>query len=461
MDSGENKIDNSIESTMNMTQDEIERLLAAQESQSSDEQKDFSDTDLESLLSNLGEESDRDIQEISNLLNRADNNEAVADDVLSLIQRQEANGETAYDAMDLFSEEQSEKKEGFLKRLLKKFKRKKKEEKNEEVKEEAVSEKNNAEVVEETITQSNMLEALAMLGDSIKEDTNADTVKHSEEEKSAKNKKKKEKKNKKAQKEKNPQKEKKPKNSEDAAEKETDKLPEKSTKKKKEKKIKEKKVKEKPPQNEPIREKMPVEDAIAVLEEEAQEWPHKKKIIMVFVAAVMIMLGFLVVSHYFTRHTNKKLAENAYAESDYLECYQLLYGQKLNDSQAVMFHRSELVLKMDIFWNHYQEFISGKQFLEGLDKLVQFVYDYPNLHDYATEWNCQDTVADTYIRVLTILSEEYQVSEQEAIAIAELEDDIDYTRALHKLVEEKYKKDALNQAYPDILPEEEKKITKK
>ena len=109
MDSNEKNLDSSLESAMNMTQEEIERFLAQQEEQSSNEQLGFDDADLASLLSELGEEEDTDIQEISNLLNRADNNEAVAADVVELMQRQEAEGETAYDAMDLFSGEQTEK----------------------------------------------------------------------------------------------------------------------------------------------------------------------------------------------------------------------------------------------------------------------------------------------------------------------------------------------------------------
>ena len=102
MDSNEKNLDM-------MTQEDIERLLAEQ--QNNIEKPNFEDADLASLLSELEAADDADIQEISDLLNNAEKNEAVDDDVLTLMKKQEAEGENAYDAMDLFSNAEPEKKE--------------------------------------------------------------------------------------------------------------------------------------------------------------------------------------------------------------------------------------------------------------------------------------------------------------------------------------------------------------
>ena len=75
MSSNENNLDNSIESALNMSQDEIESLLNGYE-QSNNEQFDFDGEDLASLLSELEAADDEDIQEISNLLEKAETNEA-------------------------------------------------------------------------------------------------------------------------------------------------------------------------------------------------------------------------------------------------------------------------------------------------------------------------------------------------------------------------------------------------
>lgn len=475
MDSNEKNLDNSLESAMNMTQEEIERLLAQQEAQSSSEQFSFDDADLTSLLSELGEEKDTDLEEISNLLDRADNNEAVAEDVVALMNRQEAEGENAYDALDLFSGEQSEKKEGFFKRLINNYKNKKKEkqekkQQQKELKKEQKRQKKQQQEppeqqqepvcdtlqAEETVSDS-MADAFSLLnGDDIgaipnKKEATSEAAKENKSEK-----KKKEKKAKKNQKEKT---------NAPAELTDEEQISEKSSKKKKDKKGKEEKPKKKKGKEkknsaeEPIREKKTAEADKEALSVDEQEAPHKKKIIMVFVAAVMIMLGFLVVNYYFTGHANKQLAEESYKAEDYLECYQLMYGQRLNDSQNAMFHRSELILRMDIFWNHYEDFISNNQLLEGIDNLVQFVFEYPDLSKYAAEWNCQDIVEGTYNNVITILEEDYKVNEQTVLDIAALEDDVEYTRALAELVEIKKENDAINQAYPDILPPELDRIT--
>ena len=472
MDSNEKNLEN-------MTQEDIERLLAEQEQQSAEEQYNFEDADLASLLSQLEAADDGDIQEISDLLDKADKNEAVAEDVVALMKEQEAAGETAYDAMDLFSDGEQEKKEGFFKRLLKKFKTKKQEnqEKNQDKQEKKLEKQkkkqdkqekkrnkqekkqdtpNTQEVQEENLPQESSDElmdfAIAMLnseaeGDSTQQENSA-VVEEKEKKTAKKKKEKKPKKSKKASKAKEG----------DAVDEEDEATAEKSGKKKKAKKVKEKKAKGKKPQDNVIREKPVVEETVNIIEEEeTEEFPHKKKIIMVFVAAIMIMLGFLVVNHYYTGHTNKQLAEEAYEAEDYLECYQLLYGQKLNDSQTAMFHRSELTLMMNMFWNHYNEFVAEQKQLEGLDKLVQFVYDYPEVYAYAAEWNCLDTVEPTYNEVLNILSVEYEVDEQRVLEIAGFEDDVDYTKELTALVEKKQKNDELEQKYPDILPEEKDK----
>ncbi len=428
-----------------MTQEEIERFL--EEQQNTKPQNNFDDSDLASLLSQLEDTDGADLQEISDLLNKADNNEAVADDVIAFMNKQEAEGENAYEAMDLFSGEIPEKKEGFFKKLLKKFKKEKKKPEGEQQPEQ---------VVEEEKKQDTMDIALAMLEE--------DTIEEKKTEAPAEKKKK-------AKKEKKPKDTKKKKKEQDVkpegeeGQEELEAIEEKGKKKKKDKK--EKKGKEKKNSKtqeqeelEAIREKTPVEDVATIIEElDSDEMPNKKKIIVVFIAAVMIMLGYLVVNYYFTRHANKQLAEEAYAEEDYLECYQLLYGQRLNDSQAAMFHRSELLLKMDIFWNHYNEFVATQKQLEALDELVQFVYEYPELSTYAIQWNCQDIVDHTYTGVIDILSKDYEVDIQKVTDIATLESDVDYTKALVALLEEKKKKDEINQKYPDILPEEEDRLT--
>ena len=448
MDSKDKTIDNSLESAMNMTQDEIEWLLNQQSGGTDDSLPEDLDADLMSLLADLESSNDENIQDISALLTKDEMNEAVDDSIAALLNAQEEPGETAYDAMDLFSgEETKEEKKG----LLSKFSRKKKEEtkKSKEVKEKKEKKEKPAkkpkkkdkktesgepldwesiELPEDYATnmnESSLDDALTMLqGSPVAEKKKEEPVKKeaAPKEKKKKDKKKKEK-------------------TKDKSKKKTEKKGGKDTKEK----IR-------------IKEKGTIEEAIMELEAESEEPPNKKKIAMVFLASILILCGFLVVNYYFTGHANKRLAREAFEEKDYLECYQLLYGQRLNDSQSAMYHRSELILKDGIFWRDYETYTKQEQWLEGLDELVQYVHNYPELEQYADKWNCSDIVVNTYEQVQDILEADYDTDVECASQIAKLKKDEDYTRALLKIVEEKQKRDAIYKKYPDILPEEEERL---
>ena len=125
MSSSDNNFENSLDSALNMSQEEIEKLLNGQ-GLTENNAPDYEAADLESLLSELEAMEDDDIQEISDLLDKAENNEAADPEIMDLLNMQDEVDDTpAYDAMDLFSAEGGAvPKESFWKRLLARFKKK-------------------------------------------------------------------------------------------------------------------------------------------------------------------------------------------------------------------------------------------------------------------------------------------------------------------------------------------------
>lgn len=459
MDSNEKMINNSLESTMNMSQDDIEKLLLQYEEQGKAEEPTIDDLELESLLAGFDNQEDAAIKDISDLLNKSERNEAVDNQVAALLKSQEEDSLTAYDAMDLFSGESNKKKESFWYKLLKKFKNPKEDKKDKEEaykKKKKKSKKDNKKQQKNEVIQdwaeidlqddninnsqdNSMSDALALLTGNLNDDNSKESVKIENDKKKNK---------------------KKAKNTEEKEIKEKNK---KSKGKENKEKNKEKKDKKNEKDNQDIREKVKekptIADAILELEAEQEEPPHKKKVIMTFVASILIMLGFLVVNYYFTGHANKRLAEEAYEKQDYLECYQLLYGQKMNDSQKAMYKRAECILKTDIFWRDYNSYMEEEKWLEGLDELTQYVHQYPQYLEEAKTWNGQELVENTYYQVKELLSEEYETDVEIIKQIAALENDVDYTRALVIITEEKEKREALNKKYPDMLPEEKDRLS--
>ena len=429
MSSNENNLDNSIESALNMSQDEIESLLNGYE-QSNNEQFDFEGEDLASLLSELEAADDEDIQEISNLLEKAETNEAADEGIEELMRTQEEEGEIPeYATEDLFSNEDAAKapKKGLIQRIIEKFKKsasKKKENKAEDLSETASDENelNDFQPSEDDLNGS----------DAIIFELEKDEMAKQEQEELDKIKNKKEKKSKSKKKSKK-------------VESNSEEEPEAGNKKKKEKKPKEKKIKEK---------KVKIK-TVDIEDLEPSEPVSKKKTMLIFFICLMLMFAFVAIIVNYSGHASRKLAEEAYEQGDYLECYQILYGQHLDESQEVMFHKSELILKMELFWNRYESYDREGNLLEGLNKLVQFVFEYPELREASERWNCKDVVEQTRENVLNELYEKYRLDEQAALDIANIEDDIEYTKELNNLVE---KRESGMLKYPNMLPEEEERL---
>lgn len=482
MNSNENNLDNSIESALSMSQEEIEKLLNGYAEEANDEQFDFAGEDLASLLSELEAADDEGIQEISDLLDKADNNEAVGEEIEELMRKQEQVDDIpAYGATDLFSGNESEvpKKKSFLQKLVDKFK---KEPKKKQGQIEAVSAEA---MVDENVAWDQELQDVEM----------EEPVKMKKEKK-VKEKKSKEKKTKKGQKSEQKKAEEDQQEwdnidvfqaSEDALngsdaiifELEKDEIAkqeeldaiktkkQKTSKKKKnakkedevegdenskvkDKKKKDKKAKEKKPKEKKVKVK-----TIDITDVDVSEPVSKKKVSLIFFVCIMLMFALVAIIVNYSGHVNRRLAEEAYESGDYLECYQMLYGQHMDESQEVMFHKSEIILKMDLFWNRYENYTQEKKLLEGLNKLIQFVFEYPDMQEYAAKWNSAGVVEETYVNVLNELYEEYRLEEQDAIDIANIESDIDYTKELTELVEKKQQGILI---YPDMLPEEEERV---
>lgn len=482
MGSNENNVDNSIESALNMSQDEIEKLLNGYAEEANDNQFDFEGEDLASLLSELEATDDEDIQEISDLLEKAETNEAADEGIEELMRIQEQVDDIpAYEASDLFSSNEPEtaKKKGFFQRLIDKFKKTstdkadkgneevqeavieesaawtldakeaapeepKKKKKEKKVKEKKVKEKKpkkdkkaTHEEVEEGQQEWDNIDVFqtsedALNGsDAIIYELEKDEIAKQEELDSIKARKEKKNKKKKGSKK-------------EAASEEGENSEEKG-KKKKEKKVKEKKVKEK---------KVKIK-TVDITDVDMSEPVSKKKTAGIFFVSIMLMLALVALIVNYSGHANRRLAEEAYDNEDYLECYQMLYGQHMDESQEIMFRKSEIILKMDLFWNRYENYSNDNNLLEGLNKLIQFVFEYPDMQEYANQWNCGEVVGETYVKVLNELYDEYRLEEQDAINIANLESDIDYTKILTNLVEKK-KQGLL--IYPNMLPEEEERV---
>lgn len=198
----------------------------------------------------------------------------------------------------------------------------------------------------------------------------------------------------------------------------------KNGKKKEKKQKKEKKPKKEKQPKKPKKEKTKKEAAPAVPEKKLSP----KKIIPIVVVCISLGAVILIVGNFLTEYMSKKSGREAYYAGDYQTCYQNLFGRELNETEQVMYSKSESILTIRMWLREYEVFVNEGSELEALDSLLQAVHDYPSLLDYATQWNVQDEVTSAFEEILNILSEKYQLSQEEAQAIADILDNVEYTK---------------------------------
>ena len=157
---------------------------------------------------------------------------------------------------------------------------------------------------------------------------------------------------------------------------------------------------------------------------------------------------------------DKNTAKTAYYNGDYVTCYQNLNGKELNETEAVMYGRSESILYIRLWYREYEMFVEEGAEVEALDSLIQTVKNYPMLYEYASKWNAEGDVYAVYADILNILLDKYGITELQAKEIAKEKDDREYTRMVMALAEGRpygsWNQEILDEdvPLPNELPEE-------
>lgn len=195
--------------------------------------------------------------------------------------------------------------------------------------------------------------------------------------------------------------------------------------KKEKKPKKEKQPKPKKPAKEKKKKEKPEKEAVPTVPEKKLS---PKKIIPIVAVCISLGAVILLLGNFLMDYTAKRSGREAYYAGDYQTCYQNLFGKELDETEQVMYSQSESILTIRMWLREYEVFVNEGSELEALDSLLQAVHDYPTLLNYATEWNAQDEVSTAFGDILNILSQKYQLSQEEAQQLAEISDNVEYTK---------------------------------
>lgn len=222
------------------------------------------------------------------------------------------------------------------------------------------------------------------------------------------------------------------------------------------------------------KEKKPKKENTASLEEMEQTTGGSrsrlsiKRILPIVLICLTVGLVIILTAHISSDYSAKKTGHKAFYSGDYQTCYQNLYGKDLNESEQVMFGKSESILRIRLWIREYELLAEEGLEAEALDSLIQSVNEYPTLYNYSSQWNAGAEVSEIYAQMVGILNEKYHLTETQALEIASAEDDVDYSRMVYAIINgeafgswnEFVNKDDLDETQPveklpDVLPEEE------
>ena len=218
----------------------------------------------------------------------------------------------------------------------------------------------------------------------------------------------------------------------------------------------------KPKPEKPKKEKVP--DPEPLIPERRLTLKRVLPVLLVCASLAVLIIVFINASVDFT---SKKTAQEAYYNGDYQACYQNLYGRDLNEAEQIMFGTSESILRIRLWLAEYELFVNSGDDLRALDSLITAVKEYPKLYAYAVQWNAGDEVDAGYQHLLTILSQNYGLTQEQALEIANARSDIEYTRMVLFIVQgrgfgswdvsntvTKPSSESTEGQLPDALPEE-------
>lgn len=153
----------------------------------------------------------------------------------------------------------------------------------------------------------------------------------------------------------------------------------------------------------------------------------KKNVILIFVLAATFLVFILLVVKFIPGMLTNSSARRAYYKGDYETTYSTFYGEKLNESDQILFERSEVILKMLHKYDSYRAYMNMEKRTEALDQLLQGVSNYEKWLIVAERTGATDNYNLAYSKVLGALSGTFGLTEDDAKRINALETNLEYT----------------------------------
>jgi len=161
----------------------------------------------------------------------------------------------------------------------------------------------------------------------------------------------------------------------------------------------------------------------------------KKRIIVTVLFSVTILGVILLLTSYIPDFIERREGAAAYAEGNYERVYELLATKKLRGKEQSIYDAALLCLQMDRRLKSYENCkkMEGME-VEQLHALISGVDRYQKIYEQAQQCGVTEHIDSVYGTILDILQSEYGISQAEAERLVAIEDKIEYTKELMRIV---------------------------
>lgn len=204
-------------------------------------------------------------------------------------------------------------------------------------------------------------------------------------------------------------------------------IPVNKKKEKKGKKEKNEKEKKKKKAAKPKKEKVVIQE-----KEEGKSIP-KKHVAYTFVLSFSILIALLLITMYVPTLLLMQEARDCYYQEDYQGAYFALYGKDLNESDQLIYEKSKLIVLLQRKWDSYVNYANMNMREEALNVLLQGLLRYEELKERAEEYGVLPQLNATREQILGALEADYGILEPEAMEIISYSD-LDYTDKLQSVL---------------------------
>ena len=160
-----------------------------------------------------------------------------------------------------------------------------------------------------------------------------------------------------------------------------------------------------------------------------------KKIVAVAAFGASVFGGVLVMTNVLSNQGYLNVARKAFYDGDYKSVYLATYGMDLKDSDVALIQaKSKVILKMQRWYDAYENNLKLGQEREALDSLIRGIEAYDYLNAEAEACDALSDVEQIKAAILGVLQSEYGLNEEQARDLLHYEDALDYTIALNNVI---------------------------